>query len=179
VNVPNRFVRPRASIRAGFGGSSAALGERGWAGESGVRIAPTRYNLGVARGYQSFARPTAPALSPALSDASIPDLADFRPSPGVVTKWIPPGGPGVRIDSHVFQGYRVPPTYDSMVAKLLVHAPTRPEAIARAKRALGEFVVEGIHTTIPLHLKLLRDSPFKDGAVDTKYLERTMFPAGE
>jgi acetyl-CoA carboxylase biotin carboxylase subunit len=66
-----------------------------------------------------------------------------------------------------------------MVAKLLVHAATRPEAIARAKRALAEFVVEGVHTTIPLHLKLLRDSPFKDGAVDTKYLERTMFPAGD
>jgi acetyl-CoA carboxylase biotin carboxylase subunit len=58
-----------------------------------------------------------------------------------------------------------------------VHCHPRPEAIARAKRALGEFVVEGIHTTIPLHLKLFRDSPFKDGAVDTKYLDRTMFPA--
>jgi acetyl-CoA carboxylase, biotin carboxylase subunit len=109
-------------------------------------------------------------------NAEDPD-ANFRPSPGLVTKWLPPGGPGVRVDSHVFQGYRVPPNYDSMVAKLLVHAPTRAEAIARAKRALGEFVVEGIHTTIPLHLKLLRDSPFKDGAVDTKYLERTMFPS--
>jgi acetyl-CoA carboxylase biotin carboxylase subunit len=110
-------------------------------------------------------------------NAEDPD-ANFRPSPGLVSKWIPPGGPGVRIDSHVFQGYRVPPNYDSMVAKLLVHAPTRPEAIARAKRALGEFVVEGVHTTIPLHLRLLRDSPFKEGAVDTKYLERTMFPEG-
>jgi acetyl-CoA carboxylase biotin carboxylase subunit len=103
---------------------------------------------------------------------------NFRPSPGLVTKWIVPGGPGVRVDSHVFQGYRIPSNYDSMVAKLLVHAPTRPEAIERAKRALGEFVVEGVATTIPLHLKLLRDSPFKDGAVDTKYLERTMFPEG-
>jgi acetyl-CoA carboxylase, biotin carboxylase subunit len=111
-------------------------------------------------------------------NAEDPD-ANFRPSPGLVTKWIPPGGPGVRVDSHVYQGYRIPPNYDSMVAKLLVHAATRPEAIARAKRALAEFVVEGVHTTIPLHLKLLRDSPFKDGAVDTKYLERTMFPTGD
>jgi acetyl-CoA carboxylase biotin carboxylase subunit len=103
----------------------------------------------------------------------------FRPSPGLVSRWIVPGGPGVRVDSHVVEGYRVPPYYDSMVAKLLVHAPTRPEALARARRALSEFTVEGIHTTIPLQLRLLRDSPFVDGAVDTKYLERTLFPANE
>jgi acetyl-CoA carboxylase biotin carboxylase subunit len=111
-------------------------------------------------------------------NAEDPD-ANFRPSPGVVAKWHPPGGPGVRVDSHIAAGYRVPPNYDSMIAKLLVHAPTRPEAIARMRRALAEFVVEGVKTTIPLHLKLLRDSPFVEGAVDTKYLERTMFPANE
>src|SRR5262249_22698382 len=69
---------------------------------------------------------------------------DFRPSPGLITKWIPPGGPGVRLDSHVSQGYRVPPNYDSLIAKLLVHRPTRTEAINTMRRALREFVVQGV-----------------------------------
>ncbi|HVJ80378.1 MAG TPA: ATP-grasp domain-containing protein, partial [Planctomycetia bacterium] len=103
----------------------------------------------------------------------------FRPSPGLVEKWVPPGGPGVRMDTHVCQGYRVPSNYDSMVAKLLVHAPTRPEAIAVARRALDEFIVEGIQTTIPLHKRIFTNSAFVDGAVDTKYLERTMYPSGD
>src|SRR5207253_8779410 len=75
---------------------------------------------------------------------------NFRSSPGVITRWQPPGGPGVRLDTHACQGYRVPPNYDSMVAKLLVHQPTRTEALACMKRALSEFVVEGIKTTIPI-----------------------------
>ncbi len=102
--------------------------------------------------------------------------ANFRPSPGLITEWLPPGGMGVRLDTHVGAGYRVPPNYDSMVAKLLVHAADRPAAIAKMRRALAEFHVAGIATTIPLQLKLLTDSPFVHGAVDTKYLERTMFP---
>src|SRR4029077_6450302 len=77
--------------------------------------------------------------------------ADFRPSPGIVTRWQVPGGPGVRVDTHVVPDYRVPPNYDSLVAKLLVHQPTRLEAIAVMRRALEEFVVEGIKTTIPIH----------------------------
>jgi acetyl-CoA carboxylase, biotin carboxylase subunit len=99
---------------------------------------------------------------------------DFRPSPGTVTVWRPPGGPGVRLDSHVVAGYRVPPNYDSMVAKLLVHQPTRTEALAVMRRALREFKVEGIHTTIPI-LKTIFDTPeFVAGKVDTTFIERSL-----
>jgi len=102
---------------------------------------------------------------------------DFRPSPGTVTTWRPPGGPGVRLDSHVAAGYRVPPNYDSMVAKLLVHQPTRTEAFAVMRRALREFRVEGIHTTIPI-LRTIFDTPeFVAGKVDTTFIERSMMPA--
>src|SRR5213596_3545948 len=92
-------------------------------------------------------------------NAEDPDK-DFRPSPGLITKWIPPGGPGVRLDTHACQGYRVPPNYDSMVAKLLVWQPTRLEAIACMKRALGEFIVEGIKTTIPIHREIMSNNAF-------------------
>src|SRR6185436_1895671 len=73
--------------------------------------------------------------------------ADFRPSPGTITRWQPPGGPGVRVDTHVVPGYRVPPNYDSLVAKLLVHQPTRELALSVMRRALAEYIVEGIKTT--------------------------------
>jgi acetyl-CoA carboxylase biotin carboxylase subunit len=98
----------------------------------------------------------------------------FRPSPGMVTRWQPPGGPGVRLDSHVVTGYRVPPNYDSLVAKLLVHQPTRGEALAAMRRALSEFVVEGIQTTVPLHRRIFEDEGFKSGQVDTNYIERAL-----
>jgi acetyl-CoA carboxylase biotin carboxylase subunit len=102
---------------------------------------------------------------------------DFRPSPGTITTWRPPGGPGVRLDSHVVTGYRVPPNYDSMVAKLLVHQPTRAEAFAVMRRALREFQVEGIKTTIPI-LKRIFDTPeFIEGKVDTTFIERVLMPA--
>jgi acetyl-CoA carboxylase biotin carboxylase subunit len=97
---------------------------------------------------------------------------DFRPSAGTITKWETPGGPGVRLDSHVVTGYKVPPNYDSMVAKLLVHRPTRAEAIATMRRALQEFNVEGISTTISLHQDLLKTAEFANGTVDTTYIER-------
>jgi acetyl-CoA carboxylase biotin carboxylase subunit len=97
----------------------------------------------------------------------------FRPSPGLITRWRAPGGPGVRIDSHAVAGYRVPPNYDSLVAKLLVHQPTRAEALACMRRALSEFVVEGIQTTIPLHREILGHSAFVEGQVDTTFIERT------
>jgi acetyl-CoA carboxylase biotin carboxylase subunit len=102
---------------------------------------------------------------------------DFRGSPGVVTTWRPPGGPGVRVDSHVVAGYRVPSTYDSMVAKLLVHQPTRAEAFAVMRRALREFVVEGIHTTIPVHKAIFDTPEFVEGKVDTTFIERVLMPA--
>ena len=104
---------------------------------------------------------------------------DFRPSAGTITKWEPPGGPGVRLDSHVVSGYRVPPNYDSMVAKLIVHRPTRPEAIATMRRALREFTVEGISTTIPLHRELLTTAEFANGTVDTTYIERVFLKTGK
>ncbi|CAN5575684.1 acetyl-CoA carboxylase biotin carboxylase subunit [soil metagenome] len=101
---------------------------------------------------------------------------DFRPSAGTITTWQPPGGPGVRLDSHVVQGYRVPPNYDSMVAKLLVHQPTRADAIQVMRRALREFVVEGIATTIPIHQQIMNTAEFINGTVDTKFIERRLMP---
>jgi acetyl-CoA carboxylase biotin carboxylase subunit len=83
-----------------------------------------------------------------------------------------PGGPGVRLDTHVTAGYRVPPNYDSLMAKLIVHQPTRALALAAMRRALGEFVVEGVKTTIPLHREIFNHSAFIDGQVDTTFIER-------
>jgi acetyl-CoA carboxylase biotin carboxylase subunit len=99
---------------------------------------------------------------------------DFRGSPGTITKLRVPGGRGVRFDSHVHEGYRISPYYDSMVGKLIVHRPTRPESIACMLRALDEFVIEGVATTIPLLKQILRDPTFASGNVDTRWLERTM-----
>ena len=99
---------------------------------------------------------------------------DFRPSPGTVTTWRPPGGPGVRLDTHVSTGYTVPPNYDSMVAKLLVHQPTREQAFAVMRRALREFTVEGIKTTIPIHKQIFNVPEFIEGNVDTTFIERVM-----
>jgi acetyl-CoA carboxylase biotin carboxylase subunit len=98
--------------------------------------------------------------------------ADFRPSPGLITRWQVPGGPGVRVDSHVVPGYRVPANYDSLVAKLLVHQATRNEALACMRRALQEFRVEGIKTTIPRHREIFNHSNFIEGQVDTTFIER-------
>ncbi|GBD35562.1 Biotin carboxylase [bacterium HR36] len=96
----------------------------------------------------------------------------FAPCPGTITKWRPPGGPGVRLDTHVAQGYRVPPNYDSLIAKLLVWQSTREEALAVMRRALREFSVEGIKTTIPFHREILNQSAFIEGQVDTTFVER-------
>jgi acetyl-CoA carboxylase biotin carboxylase subunit len=104
--------------------------------------------------------------------------ADFRPSAGTITRWQPPGGPGVRIDTHVCQGYRVPPNYDSMIAKLLVHQPTRAEALAVMRRALAEFKVEGIKTTIPILREIFNHSAFIEGRVDTTFIERNWLQKG-
>ncbi len=96
---------------------------------------------------------------------------NFMPSAGKIQMYLPPGGFGVRVDSAAYSGYTIPPYYDSMIAKLIVHAPTREEAIARMKRALSEFVIEGVHTTIPFHLKLLEHEKFVEGNFNTKFLE--------
>ena len=95
----------------------------------------------------------------------------FRPAPGKITNLHFPGGHGVRIDSHVYSGYTIPPNYDSMIAKLIVSGQSREEVITRMKRALQEFVIEGIKTTIPFHIKLMDDPGFKSGNFTTKYLE--------
>jgi len=96
----------------------------------------------------------------------------FRPSPGKITSLHFPGGHGIRVDSHAYQEYVVLPYYDSLIAKLIAFAPTRKEAIAKMKRALDEFVVEGINTTIPFHQKMMDNPDFIAGNIDTKYLER-------
>jgi acetyl-CoA carboxylase, biotin carboxylase subunit len=97
---------------------------------------------------------------------------NFRPSPGKITSLHFPGGFGVRNDSHIYQSYSIPPYYDSLIAKLIVWGKNRDHAIMRAKRALGEFIVEGIKTTIPFHLKVLEDERFKSGIFDTSFLEK-------
>ena len=99
---------------------------------------------------------------------------NFRPSPGLITRWQPAGGPGVRLDTHACTGYRVPPNYDSLVAKLLVYQPTREEALATMRRALSEFVVEGIHTTIPIHARIMGHPEFIAGRGYTTFIEREL-----
>ncbi len=96
---------------------------------------------------------------------------NFMPSAGRIDFYLPPGGVGVRVDSAAYPGYVIPPHYDSMIAKLIVWAPTRVEAIARMKRALGEFAVDGVHTTIPFHMKLMDHPTFQRGDFDIKFLE--------
>ncbi len=95
----------------------------------------------------------------------------FAPSPGVVRTFHPPGGHGVRVDTHVYSGYMIPPHYDSMVAKLIVRAKNRELAIKKMVRALDEFVIEGVHTTIPFHRQLMNNADFRAGKFDTKFLE--------
>jgi acetyl-CoA carboxylase, biotin carboxylase subunit len=103
---------------------------------------------------------------------------DFFPSPGEVTTVEVPGGPGVRVDTAVFAGYQIPPFYDSMVGKLIVWGTDREEALARGRRALEEYRLEGIKTTIPLHLRLLDDEAFLSGQYHTGYLERLLGEGG-
>ena len=106
-------------------------------------------------------------------NAENPEL-NFRPSPGQITALHIPGGPGIRVDSSAYQGYTIPPYYDSMIAKLIVHAPTREEAIAKMKWALAEFIVDGVDTNIDFQLSLIRDSLFEKGTYDRGYLGRKL-----
>jgi acetyl-CoA carboxylase, biotin carboxylase subunit len=102
------------------------------------------------------------------------DAKTFMPSPGPIRLWHPPGGPGVRIDSHVYSGYNVPPNYDSLIGKVITHAETREAAIARMKNALGEMVIEGIKTNIALHQEIFSHQAFGAGGQDIHYLERRL-----
>ena len=95
----------------------------------------------------------------------------FTPSPGTITNFHTPGGHGTRVDTHVYAGYSIPPFYDSLIAKLIVTAQTRDECIVKMKRALDEFIIEGIHTTIPFHRKLMDDEKFRSGRYSTSFLE--------
>jgi acetyl-CoA carboxylase biotin carboxylase subunit len=102
------------------------------------------------------------------------DPKTFMPSPGPIKLWHPPGGPGVRVDSHVYSGYNVPPNYDSMICKLITHGDTRETAIARMRNALSELVVEGIKTNTALHQEILSHGAFQAGGLDIHYLERRL-----
>ncbi len=103
----------------------------------------------------------------------------FAPSPGMIDTFHPPGGPGVRLDTHVYSGYRVPSFYDSLLAKLIVSGNTRSEALVRARHALDTFVIEGVHTTIGFLARIVRDERFNSGEVDTGYVERFFLENGE
>jgi acetyl-CoA carboxylase biotin carboxylase subunit len=107
------------------------------------------------------------------------DPFTFMPSPGRITNWHTPGGPGVRIDSHVFNGYFVPPNYDSMIAKVITYGDTRAQAVARMSIALSEMVVEGIKTNIPLHRELMADLKFVEGGTSIHYLEHKLASRAE
>lgn len=106
---------------------------------------------------------------------------NFQPSPGTITVFHPPGGPGVRVDTHIYAGYTVPPYYDSLIAKVIVHGNSRAEALARMSQALDSFIVEGVSTTIPFLTRVIHHPDFESGNVDTKFLEREpalLNPAG-
>jgi len=96
---------------------------------------------------------------------------NFRPSPGKITTLHMPGGHGIRLDTHVYAGYTIPPNYDSMIAKIISTAQTREEAINKMKRALDEFIIEGVKTTIPFHRKLMDDPSYNSGNYTTKFME--------
>ena len=102
------------------------------------------------------------------------DPKTFTPSPGPIRLWHAPGGPGIRVDSHIYTGYNVPPFYDSMIGKVIASGDTRDTAIARMRNALAEMVVEGIKTNIPLHQEIFNHSAFRQGGTDIHYLERRL-----
>lgn len=102
------------------------------------------------------------------------DPKTFMPSPGPVHLWHPPGGPGIRVESHIYSGYRVPPYYDSMIGKLIAHGADRQIAIARMRNALSEVVIEGIKTNVPLHQEIFQHAAFQAGGTDIHYLEKRL-----
>jgi acetyl-CoA carboxylase biotin carboxylase subunit len=105
-------------------------------------------------------------------NAEDPDT--FLPSPGLIKHFHSPGGPGVRVDSHIYEGYKVPPNYDSMIGKLIVHGNTRAQAISRMKCALSEMIVDGIKTNVPLQQRILADIGFQQGGTNIHYLEKRL-----
>ena len=135
-----------------------------------------REQIKVAAGYKISGKNYLPQLHAIECRINAEDpINDFRPSPGKINELHTPGGHGIRLDTHVYSGYSIPPNYDSMIAKLISVAQTREEAIAKMKRALEEFIIEGVKTTIPFHLKLMEDETFINGGVTTKFLEDVEF----
>ncbi len=104
---------------------------------------------------------------------------NFRPSPGTITYFHTPGGPGIRVDTHAYAQYQVPPYYDSLIAKIIAHGKDRKEALVRMQRGLEEFIIEGIKTTIPFHLRILKDPDFQNGDFDTRFIEKFIEKQGE
>ncbi len=102
------------------------------------------------------------------------DPKTFTPSPGPIRLWHAPGGPGIRVDSHIYSGYNVPPYYDSLIGKVIAHGDTRETAIARMKNALAEMVIEGIKTNVALHQEIFNHAAFQKGGTDIHYLERRL-----
>ena len=102
------------------------------------------------------------------------DPKSFMPSPGTITQYHAPGGPGIRVDSHIYNGYLVPPNYDSMIGKLIAHGETRREALARMCGALSEIIIDGIKTNIPLQRDIITDAAFQAGGSDIHYLEKKL-----
>ena len=102
------------------------------------------------------------------------DPVTFMPSPGTITLYHPPGGPGIRMDTHIYEGYKVPPYYDSMIGKLIAHGETREAALARMRNALSEIIIEGINTNIPLHMDMINDPGFQKGGINIHYLEKKL-----
>ena len=135
-----------------------------------------REQIKVAAGYKISGKNYTPQLHAIECRINAEDpINGFRPSPGAIKELHTPGGHGIRLDTHVYSGYAIPPNYDSMIAKLIAVAQTREEAIAKMKRALEEFIIEGVKTTIPFHIKLMENETFINGGVTTKFLEEVEF----
>jgi acetyl-CoA carboxylase biotin carboxylase subunit len=131
-----------------------------------------KQQLVVASGGKISKKPRKPQGHAIECRINAEDVAhDFRPSPGLITSYHAPGGYGVRLDSHAYAGYSIPPHYDSLVGKIITYGADRQEAIERMRSALDEFVIEGIKTTIPFHKALMRNERFLAGDFDTKFLE--------
>jgi acetyl-CoA carboxylase biotin carboxylase subunit len=141
--------------------------------EESLSVDLIKEQLRVASGEKLTLRPGPPKFHAIECRINAEDPENgFRPTPGRIESLHFPGGHGIRVDSHIFQGYNMPPYYDSLLAKLIAFAPTRDEAIAKMSRALDEFVIEGVKTTIPFHKRMMANPDFIKGNIDTKYLER-------
>jgi acetyl-CoA carboxylase biotin carboxylase subunit len=141
--------------------------------EESLNIDLIKQQIRIAAGEKLSVQSSAPKMHAIECRINAEDpFNDFMPSPGRIESLHFPGGHGVRIDSHIYSGYTIPPFYDSLLAKLITFATTREIAIAKMRIALDEFVIEGIKTTIPFHQKMMNNPDFRAGNIDTKFLER-------